>query len=49
MKKKTVISVRKKQWNVSSCMNYLQFAFKDPKYARNIIFIVDILVEFLKY
>ena len=25
----------KKQCNVSSRMNYLQFAFKDPKYARN--------------
>ena len=47
--KKTVIRVRTKQCNVSSCMNYLEFAFKGPKYARNLVFFVDILAEFLKY
>ena len=36
--KKTVITVRNKQCNVCSHMIYLQFAFKDPKYARNILF-----------
>ena len=40
MKKKTVIRVRKKQFNVSSPMNYLQFAFEGPKYARNIVFVL---------
>ena len=35
--KKTVIRVRKKQCNVSSRMNYLEFAFKGPKYARNLV------------
>ena len=39
---KTIISVRKKQCNISSHMNYLQFAFKGLKYARNSFF-VDIL------
>ena len=37
---KTVIRVRKKQCNVSSRMNYLQFAFKGPKYVRNIVFLL---------
>ena len=32
---KIVIRAMKKQCNVSSRMNYLQFAFKDPKFARN--------------
>ena len=36
--KKTVITVRNKQCNVCSHMIYLQFAFKDTKYARNIVF-----------
>ena len=42
---KTVSRVRKKQWNLSSCMN----AFKGPKYTRNLVLFVDILAEFLKY
>ena len=44
--KKTVIRVRTKQCNVSSHMNYLQFAVKSAKYIRNI---VDIVEDFLKY
>ena len=47
--KKTVIRARKKQRNVSDHMNYMQFAFKDPKYAKNIVFFVAIMTEFLKY
>ena len=38
--KKTVIRVRKKQCNVSSRMNYLEFAFKGQKYARNLVFLL---------
>ena len=37
---KTVIRIRKKQCNVSSRMNYLEFAFKGPKYARNLVFLL---------
>ena len=37
---KTIISVRKKQCNISSHMNYLQFAFKGLKYARNTVFLL---------
>ena len=46
---KTVIRVRKKQCNVSSHMNYLQFCFKGPKYIKYSFFIVDFLADFLKY
>ena len=37
---KTVIRVRKKQCNVYNHMICLQFAFKDSKYARNIVFLL---------
>ena len=37
---KTVIRVRKKQFNVSSCMTYLEFAFKGPKYPINLVFLL---------
>ena len=37
---KTVIRVRKKQCNVYNHMICLRFAFKDSKYARNIVFLL---------
>ena len=46
--KKAVNSVRKNQYNVSSHKNNLQFAFKGPKYARNIVFSVDFFPDFWK-
>ena len=38
IQKETVISVRKKQCNVSSRKNNLSFAFEGPTYARNLVF-----------
>ena len=35
---KKVMRIRKKQCNVSSHMNYLQFAFKGTTYVRNKFF-----------
>ena len=46
--RKTVISVRKKQCNVSSRKNNLQFAFKSTMYARNIAFFVNFFADFWK-
>ena len=56
---KTVIIVRKKQCNVNSRMNYLQFGFKGPKYFRNLVFTqptftfskltIEILEQGMKY
>ena len=37
---KKVIRVRKKQCNVSSCMNYLQFVFKCPENVRKTVFLL---------
>lgn len=33
----TVIWVRKKQCNASSCMNYLKFPFQSPEYSIEIL------------
>ena len=44
-----VSRVKNKPCNVSSRMNYLQFAFKGLKSARNIASFVEVLAEFLKY
>ena len=46
--RKAVISVRKKQCNVSSRKNNLQFAFKSTMYARNVAFFVNFFADFWK-
>ena len=42
--KETVIRVKKKHCDVSSCMYYLKFTFEGPEYTRNMIFFDDSLV-----